>query len=350
MRRLLPLMGLLLCLVPAAPVGAAEGDVARAKDYSRRAAQAYKAKRFQEALELFKSANALVPHPNLEVNIGRSYEQLEQPENAMIHCRLAMQAVDAPARTREAAQECVARLEPLLQNPQWSIATTPEGAELRIDGKLVGRTPWEGPIPPGRRQVDAVKAGFAPATRPIIVERGKPDRLTLVLTEAKVGGLLALDSIPDGASVTLDGEFIGTTPITGFVVPAGLHEIELNLVAHDPQRLRLRVEDGGLVQRTVTLLSPEDAARVGKRPQWPAWALMGSGIAAAGLGAWFGVNAINARQDADELARTSVSRRDQARYDTLVSDMEVSRTAADVLVITGSAAIIGGLTWLLWPE
>ena len=110
------------------------------------------------------------------------------------------------------------------------------------------------------------------------------------------------------------------------------------------------MEDGGLVQRTVTLLSPEDAARVGKRPQWPAWALMGSGIAAAGLGAWFGVNAINARQDADELARTSVSRRDQARYDTLVSDMEVSRTAADVLVITGSAAIIGGLTWLLWPE
>ncbi len=349
MRRLIALLSLLLWL-PAAPALAAKGDVARAQDLSRRAAKAYREKRFQEALELFKSANDLVPHPNLEVNIGRSLEQLGQPEQAMVHCRMAMQAPEAPARTREAAKACVGRLEPLLAHPVCAILTAPDEAELRIDGKLVGRTPWEGPIAPGRRQVDVVKAGFAPVTRQIIIERGQPQRLSLVLSQAKVGGVLALDSLPPGASVTLDGEFIGTTPITGFSMPAGLHQVELTLVGYEPQALRIKIADGTLVQRAVTLLTPDDARAAGHRPQWPAWTMMGTGIAAAGLGAWFGVQAIDSRQAADRLARTSVSLRDKNTYDTLVSDMEVQRTAADVLIITGSAAIIGGLTWLLWPE
>jgi hypothetical protein len=338
---------LLLLLLPGF---AQAGDVAQAQDLSRRAAKAYKAKQYQEALDLFSRANKLVPHPNLDINIGRSHEKLGHPEQAMLHCRLALQSPDAPPRTKKAARACVERVEPQLKAPNWYISSTPPGGELRIDGALMGRTPWRGPVPAGRRQIDVVMEGFTPANRTIIAERGKPGSAALVLSPAKVGGVVSLDSLPSGASVTMDGEFVGTTPIVGFIVPAGRHDLSLSMVGYESQRLTLAVADGVPLQRTISMLTAADRLAQGRRPQWPAWTMMGAGLVAIGVGAVFGVQAIDSRGEADKLARTSTLPEDRLRYDGLVSDMEVQRTTADVLITTGSVAILGGLTWMIWPE
>lgn len=346
----------LLAFAPAA-WAQAEGEeldraeaVRRAKVLSGEGAAHFKANRFDRALEKFEEANRLVPHPNLEINIGRSHEKLNQPEQAMVHCRIALQAPESPAATREAARECVARLEPLLQPPLWTIKTVPEGAEVRIDGQLLGVTPWVGPVQPGRRQVDFNLTGFSPASRTVMSVRGQEDKLSVVLSHDKVGGILALDSLPAGASVKLNGEFIGTTPITGFTMVAGKAQVEFSLPGYEPQRLTLNVADGGLVQRTVTMLTRDDMIAQASRPQWPAWALIGTAAVTGGVGAIFGVTALSARQDADKLARTSTADADRLRYDTLVSDMETYRTVSDVMFVTCGVTLVGGLVWLLWPE
>lgn len=324
--------------------------VKKAKQLSGEGAAHFKAERYERALEKFEQANRLVPHPNLEINIGRSHEKLDQPEQAMVHCRIALQAPESPAATREAARECVARLEPLLQPPLWTVKTVPEGAEVRIDGQLVGVSPWVGPVQPGRRQVDFNLTGFAPASRTVMSVRGKEDRLSVVLSHDKVGGVLALDSVPSGASVKLNGEFIGTTPVTGFTVEAGKVNIEFSLSGFEPQRMTFTVTDGGLVQRTVTMLTKDDLIAQVSRPQWPAWTLIGTAVVTGGVGAIFGVTALSARQDADKLARTSTADADRVRYDTLVSDMETYRTVSDVMYVACGLTLAGGLVWLLWPE
>lgn len=330
--------------------GEPNADTARAQSLSAEAAGHFKAERYERALEKFQQANTLVPHPNLEINIGRTLEKLGQPEQAMVHCRAALQAPEAPGPTREAARACVARLEPLLQPPLWTIKSVPEGAEVRVDGQLMGQTPWVGPVQPGRRQVDLHLTGFAPASRTVMSVRGQEDKLSVVLSHDKVGGILALDTLPPAAAVTLNGEFIGNAPITGFTVEAGKHQLEFTLPGYEPQRLAVTVVDGGLIQRTITLLTRDDMVAQASRPQWPAWAMMGTAGVAAGMGAVFGGLALGARQDADKLARTSTAPADRVRYDNFVSDMETFSTVADVLYVTGGVALVGGLAWLLWPE
>ena len=68
------------------------------------------------------------------------------------------------------------------------------------------------------------------------------------------------------------------------------------------------------------------------------------------MGGVFGIQAIGNRQDADKLARTSTDPDSHRRYDDLVGEMEGNRTVADVLVTSGSVLMLGGLTWLVWPE
>lgn len=346
----------LLCLPAMASAQEDDGDgpqeaqILQAQQLSADGSAHYQAERFEAALQSFEAANRLVPHPNLEINIGRAYEKLNQPEQARLHCGIAMQAPEASVATREAARECVERVEPLLKPPTWTIRTVPEGAELRVDGELKGRTPWTGPIVPGRRQLDFSLTGYTPQTRTITSERGQEDQLSVVLSHEKVGGILVLDTLPQNASVKLNGEFIGNTPITGFTIEAGRHQLELAIPGYETQHLNVVINDGSLFQRTINLLTKEEHLQQASRPQWPAWTMLGVSVVSASVGAILGSYALSRRQEADKLARTSTLPEDGLRYDNLVSDMKTYRTVADVLYVTGGLSLVGGLTWILWPD
>ncbi len=344
------LLCLALALAPAVGVAATPDEVAKARELSRAGAEAFRAEDYEKALGHFREANRLVPHPNLDVNIGRCYEALQQPDQALVHCKIALNAPGVPASTRTAAQQCVDRVTTALARPILELKTTPPGATLRIDGRLLGKTPWRGGVEPGRRQLDIELEGYEPKSSVLNAERGKTYPLAEALTPAAVGGLLSVSSLPPGAAVTLDGELVGTTPVRGFQLAARSYVLEVSLAGYAAHTTPLTLADGEHIERTITLVPLDGVGPGVARPKWPAWALMGAGAAAVGVGAFFGVEALGARQDADELARTSSDPADRARYDQLVSDMEGQQVTADVLILSGSAAVVGGLTWLLWPE
>lgn len=326
------------------------GDVEKARQLAAEGAAAFRDKNFELAVEKFREANRLLPHPNLDVNIGRAYEAMGQPDQGLVHCKIALNAPGVPEDTRLAAQQCVDRVTAALARPTLEIESRPPGATVRIDGRLVGQTPWRGNIEPGRRQVDLELDDHAPLSRTINAERGQTYPLSVTLNPAQVGGLLTVTSVPEGATVTLDRELIGNTPIQSFQVDARSYLLEVTRPGYAPYVSTITVGDGKHLERVVTLVATDGPEVASRRPQWPAWALMGAGAVAVGLGGWFGSEALGDRQDADKLARTSTDPDDRPRYDELTRSMETNRTTADVLFITGGTAIVGGLTWLLWPN
>ena len=334
---------------PMAALAASPRDVAEARELSQAGAQAFRGEDYETAIAKFRAANRLVPHPNLDVNIGRSYEKLGQPDQALVHCKIALNAPGVPAGTRKAARECVDRVTVALARPLLEIRTEPPGAAVRVDGRLVGETPWRGGVDPGRRQLDLELSGYAPLSRSVNAERGKTYSVEETLEAAQLGGLLTVSSLPTGAAVTLDGELLGTTPIQGFQLDPRAYVLEVALAGHAPQISTITVEDGKHLERTVTLV-PVGEGQASAVPRWPGWAVAGLGVAAVGVGGYFGVSALDDRQAADELARTSNAPEDRRSYDRLISDMEGNRTTADVLMVTGTTALIGGLVWAFWPQ
>lgn len=326
-----------------------EDAEAQARQLAKEAGAAFRKGDFHVALAKFQAANGLVPHPTLQVNIGRSFEKLGQWEDALTACREVLAAPGLPESTANAAEECIERVAPHVQNPLLEVRTGPPGASVMVDGVAVGKSPWTGTVQPGKRQIDVTLEGHRSVKQEVVAARGKREVVRLVLVPEAVGGVLAIRTVPEGASLILDGEIIGKSPLEGLGVKPGRFVLEVRLEGFEPVLMSLAVDDGELVERDIALV-PVGGGPVVKRPQWPAWVMMGSGVAAAGVGGLFGYFAVSDRQDADALARTSTDPADERRYNRLVSDMEGNRTLADVLVTSGSLLIIGGLTWLLWPE
>ena len=109
---------------------------------------------------------------------------------------------------------------------QYSIDTLPSRAQLSIDGKAVGTTPLQGEVIEGRRVIKLSLAGYKPWQQTLKVIAGTPIRLgTVVLSEAD--GQLNLTTTPAGASVTLDDNFVGRTPLRIAIAPGRAHRLHL---------------------------------------------------------------------------------------------------------------------------
>lgn len=321
----------------------------QARVLGREAGTAFRDKQYDVALAKFLAAWKLVQHPTLAVNIGRTYEKLKDLDKAMAFCRRALESPQLPEPVEQAATACVNRIRPLISEPILEVRTTPDGATVKVDGQEKGKSPWQGPVPIGKRQVDVSLKGFRAETREVFGVRGKNESVTIALVPEKVGGVVSLLTLPEGATVVLDGEAIGTTPLEGLAVPPRRYIMELRLEGYRTHVMPLLVEDGKLVRKEIALITED--GRVGpKRPDWPAWTLVGTGVVVGAVGGYFGFDALSARDDADTLARSSVDPADKPRYDALIDTMDTSRTLADALIGTGSVLVIGGLVWLLWPD
>jgi serine/threonine protein kinase len=108
---------------------------------------------------------------------------------------------------------------------QLTINSTPEGAEVRIDGRSDPNwvTPFNLPgLAPGQHSVTVARAGYAPETRAIEVASGSKSFLVIQL--AQLTAAAAITSQPAGAQIFLDGKDTGkVTPSQISVDKAGPH-------------------------------------------------------------------------------------------------------------------------------
>ena len=113
--------------------------------------------------------------------------------------------------------------------PGWadlSIDSVPGGAEVKVDGELLGATPLSAELLAGRRVVELRRDGYKPWQQTLAVIAGTPVNLGEVVL-VKADGRIALSSTPSAASVTVDGEYRGRTPLELAITPDKSHTVRL---------------------------------------------------------------------------------------------------------------------------
>jgi len=110
--------------------------------------------------------------------------------------------------------------------PAWatlSFTTSPPGADVLVDGELMGTTPLNAEILQGERDVTLKLVGHKAWQEDFDVIAGEDFIVPQVELEP-ADGLVFIQSTPSGASVTIDGEFQGLTPLEVSLTPNENHE------------------------------------------------------------------------------------------------------------------------------
>ncbi len=136
------------------------------------------------------------------------------------------------------------------------VTTTPDGAEVYLDGTVIGRTPYaSGRVDAGTHDITLVLEGYDRYAKQVTVLDGRLTRVDVALTRTPTTGTLAVLSSPPGAAVRVDGVDRGETPYEGRGFGPGTHLVELRLGGYRDYRVQAIV---GANRRTevVTTLEP----------------------------------------------------------------------------------------------
>ncbi len=131
-----------------------------------------------------------------------------------------------------------------------------KSAEVFLDGESRGTTPLELKLPPGEYDVLVRAERYQDfQIRAIVEGGGQSETMNVGLTPRWAA--VTFESRPAGARVRIDGEEIGTTPLTADVLD-GAHSYELLLGGRKPHRGRLEVTAGEPQTLPAVRLRPSD--------------------------------------------------------------------------------------------
>lgn len=132
----------------------------------------------------------------------------------------------------------------LALEPGWGtlrVVSRPEGADVFLDAEPVGTTPLETEPMGGLHQLVLRMDGWKDAQEDVLIRPGEETLLpTIVL--ARMDGTLEVTSEPDGARVTIDGEYQGRTPLSATLTTAEDHALGLSLNGYASTSRTVQVE------------------------------------------------------------------------------------------------------------
>ncbi len=156
--------------------------------------------------------------------------------------------------------------------PAWGqveFSTLPEGAELLIDDRLIGQTPLSVEVLETGSQLTLKAPGYKTQSKQVTVKAGSKAEHPLI-EMIVADGTVTINSSPQGASITIDKEFKGTTPLDVAIAPFAKHRIELFLEGYLKAKQSVSVKPEQQTQVSVNLtpnigtvrlnITPSDAA------------------------------------------------------------------------------------------
>lgn len=141
-----------------------------------------------------------------------------------------------------------------------SVSSPTSGAEVYLNGSYKGLAPLTlGDLTPGNYKVELKKSGHDTYSKTVSIAPGSSETVEASLKEAS--SAVTVNSSPGGASIYVDGNYRGSTPlrINGF--SAGAYDIELRRDGYNNFRRRVYVKTGENQSVNYTL-SPNRATRV----------------------------------------------------------------------------------------
>ncbi len=127
--------------------------------------------------------------------------------------------------------------------PNWapvSLSSRPAGAQVVVDGAVLGTTPVELEVGAGERQLELRLSGYNAWRDSITVLADQPLSVPEV-TLVQADGRVELVTDPPGAAVSVNGEFQGATPLTLRLAPGRAHNIAMNKPGYEPATRELSV-------------------------------------------------------------------------------------------------------------
>ncbi len=230
--------------------GSAEATLQEAARYFQAGMEAFRRRAFREAIRSFRLAAERVPSADIWYNIARAHEELGEYEEAIdSYRRYLREKVDPPDRTQ--VEEHIRRLQ--------------EQAE----------------------------------------------RIRALRQQAPSTGVVQVRSPVRGAKLFLDGRPSGLVPLPApLALEQGTHTLELRAEGYVPLRVRFDVYPGGTTSVYADPWRPRRAHSVRGTPLWT-WVAAGLGVASLGVASWFGLRALNARNEGDLVrARDEAARSD----------------------------------------
>lgn len=242
-----------VCLIMLALlVTVARADEREERETARRefnAGQAADKRRaYAEAIEHYKRANELVPHPFAMYNIAVDLERLGKLRESADWYEKYLDT----STTKDADRDRVNRVLIELRNrpSQVSVISKPDGARVIINGIPTGTTPYRGELKGGMYMV-IVQKGQERDSKEITVEYGEPVKVEFAFSTAVEttpastpsttqppveirrppppqgeSGTLFVRGDPYGAIVHVDGTPVGTLPMT-LPLAVGTHTIKI---------------------------------------------------------------------------------------------------------------------------
>ena len=131
-----------------------------------------------------------------------------------------------------------------LLSPAWAlieISTNPEGAQISVEGSVLGTTPAVVEILQGYRGLEIMKDGYKTFETNLDVVAGVAQNLPNILLE-KADGKISLTSKPLGANVTIDGRYRGQTPLSLILPPSPRYAIQLTKAGYEPFQRNITVK------------------------------------------------------------------------------------------------------------
>jgi hypothetical protein len=226
----------------------------------------------------------------------------------------------------------------LRRQSSLQVATSVAGARVAIDTDDPARAelaPVQQVVKPGRHTILVQKQGYDTVRRVVEIQPGEQASVFVDLKLAPQYGLLRVRCNVVGATVQVESEEVGETPLVDYRLLVGTYRVYVRRPGYRSWERRVTLLADQVTTITVQLNRTTSRRQMG-------WLIAGS--SATGLlvasGLILTLTAVNARQEYDDLPTASL--RVQGRRLAL---------AADALIASGvlAAAITGFLAWRLRP-
>jgi len=141
---------------------------------------------------------------------------------------------------------------------QMTISSQPDSAKIFFDGKYIGITPLiMDSMAAGQLSLYIQKIGYSRIDTFVVVEEGDSNFFNFVLNDIpdsiKLGGV-NITSIPRGANVYLNGDFVGTTPYNTSGLEPGKHTFRIRKQGYVDQWKSINVQENKTSEVNIALV------------------------------------------------------------------------------------------------
>lgn len=125
-------------------------------------------------------------------------------------------------------------------------------ADIYINDELKGRRSWTGTLKAGNYTVECRQKDHHPSSQYITVVEN--DNSTVTLTPpTPITGTLSVTSLPQGATITIDGHDYGTTPRQINDLNIGFHRVTLSKANYQSDTKSIEIKEDETTQHSATL-------------------------------------------------------------------------------------------------